>query len=73
MSKVRIIAIKLPKLQTANDAVNAMSLIIDAEGSGNITPTEGESMSRIVDAFVKAIQMHEIQKRVDLLEQEVKK
>lgn len=38
-------AIGLPKLQTADDAVNAISLIIDAEGSGNITPSEGEAIS----------------------------
>jgi hypothetical protein len=36
------IDVKLPKLQTADDAINAMSLIIDAVGSGNITPSEGE-------------------------------
>ncbi|MCP5507441.1 MAG: hypothetical protein H7A37_03960 [Chlamydiales bacterium] len=64
----RAIDIKLPKLQTADDAVNAMSLIIDAVGSGNITPSEGESISRVVDAFVRTIQAHDIEKRVSLLE-----
>ena len=65
----RAIDIGLPKLQTADDAVNAMSLIIDAVGSGNITPSEGEAMSRVVDAFVRAVQAHDIEKRVSLLEE----
>ena len=65
----RTIDVRLPKLQTADDAVNAMSLIIDAVGSGNITPSEGEAISRVVDAFVRAIQAHDIEKRVSLLEE----
>lgn len=71
--KDRVIDIQLPKLNTTDDALRAMSIIIEAVGSGNITPNEGEALSRVIDAFVKAIQTHEIQKRVDLLEQEVKK
>lgn len=65
----RAIDVRLPKLQTADDAVNAMALIIDAVGSGNITPSEGEAISRVVDAFVRAIQAHDIEKRVSLLEE----
>lgn len=65
----RTIDVKLPKLQTADDAVNAMSLIIDAVGSENITPGEGEAMSRVIDAFVRAVQAHDIEKRVSLLEE----
>lgn len=71
--KDRVIDVRLPKLQTADDAMNAMSIIFDAVGSGNITPSEGEAMSRVIDAFVKTIQEHEIEKRVSLLEQGVKK
>ena len=69
----RVIDIQLPKLQTTNDAVNAISIIIDAVGSGEITPSEGEAMSRVVDAFVKTSQAYEIEKRVSILEQGVKK
>ncbi len=65
----RSIDVKLPKLQTADDAVNAMSMIINAIGSGNITPAEGEAMSRVVDAFVKVMQAQDIEKRVSVLEQ----
>lgn len=64
----RAIDVKLPKRQTADDAVNAMSLIISAVGSENITPAEGEAMSRVVGDFVRTVQAHGIEKRVSLLE-----
>lgn len=69
----RVIDVELPKLQTTDDALKVISTIIGAVGAGSISPSEGEALSRVVDTFVKAIQTHEIQKRVDLLEQEVKK
>jgi hypothetical protein len=71
--KDRVIDVQLPKLQTTDDAVNAISIIIDPVASGEITPSEGEAMSRDVDAFIKTFQAHEIEKRVSMLEQGVKK
>lgn len=59
----RVIDIKLPTLQTTDDAVNTMSIIIEAMGSGQITISEGESISRVIDAFLKVIQTHELEKR----------
>lgn len=71
--KDRVIDVQLPKLQTTDDAVNAISIIIDALGSGEITPSEGEAMSRVVDVFIKTLQEYEIEKRVSMLEQGLKK
>lgn len=69
----RVIDVKLPKLQTTDDAVRTMSIIIEAISSGKITPTEGECMSRVIDAFLKVIQAHDLEKRVSMLEEGVKK
>lgn len=71
--KDRVIDVQLPKLRTTDDAVNAISIIIDSVGSGEITPSEGEAMSRVVDVFIKTLQEHEIEKRVSMLEQGLKK
>jgi len=68
----RVVDIELPKLQTTEEAVKAMSTIIEAINRGKITPNEGEAISRVVDAFVKVIQVHEIEKRISILEQEGK-
>ena len=67
-TRKKFIENQIPKLSTTDDALRAISIIIEAVGSGNITPNEGEALSRVIDAFVKAIQMHEIEKRVDMLE-----
>lgn len=69
----RAIDVNRPKLQTIDDAVNAISIIIDAVGSGEITPSEGEAISRVVDVFIKTLQEYEIEKRVSMLEQGLKK
>jgi len=44
----RVIDVQLPKLNTIDDALRAMSIIIEAVGSGNITPNEGEALSKII-------------------------
>jgi len=69
----RAIDIKLPKLQTIEDALKTMTTIIEAMGNGKITPSEGESMSRVIDAFLKVIQGCELEKRVSALEEGVKR
>ena len=53
--KERSIEINVPKLRTPDDALKAISVIANAVSSGDITPCEGEAMSRIVDIFVKAM------------------
>lgn len=39
---------------------------------GNITPSEGEDLSKIVDAFVRASEAYELEKRINVLEKEIK-
>jgi uncharacterized protein DUF5681 len=62
------VKIYLPSLQTSSDAVNAMSLISEAVSIGDISPNEGEALSRIVDIYVKAIVAHDYEKRLSHLE-----
>jgi hypothetical protein len=50
-----------------------MSTIIEAIGCGKITPNEGEAMSKVIDAFVKIIEVYDIEKRINMLEQELNK
>ena len=60
--------IDLPPLHTSSDAVNAMSLISEAVSIGDISPNEGEALSRIVEIYVKAIAAHDYEKRLNHLE-----
>lgn len=69
--KDREIELRLPKLKNVNDAVKAASAIVNAVSSSEITPSEGEILSKTVDAFVKAIHVYDLEKRIIELETKV--
>jgi hypothetical protein len=69
----RSVIIDLPALQTASDAVQSMALITEAVGMGDISPSEGEALSRIIDTYVKAIEAHDYERRLNILENSVSK
>ncbi|MBM6593739.1 hypothetical protein [Microvirga pudoricolor] len=48
--------------------MKASSALVDAVASGTITPTEAGELSKLVDGFTKAVELHEIQQRLDKLE-----
>jgi predicted ATPase len=66
--KDRSIAIDIPSLKNSADILQAMSSITDSVGSGNISPTEGEALSRIIDVYVKALEIHDYENRLQILE-----
>ncbi len=63
------ITIELPKLQDPSDALQAIASITEAVGSGSISPSDGEALSRIIDVYVKALEAHDYEKRLHTLEQ----
>lgn len=62
------IVIDLPVLQTTKDALHAMSLISKSVAVGDISPSEGEALSRIIDGYVKAVETHDFENRLSTLE-----
>lgn len=60
--------IDLPKMTNGSDLLKAMECITFAVGSGQISPLEGESIARIVDTHIKALELNEIEKRLSSLE-----
>lgn len=63
------VSISLPKLNSSSDALNALALITDAVGTAEISPDEGEVLSRIVNSYVKALEAYDFEKRLTDLEQ----
>ena len=59
---------KLPRLETLNDASNALAMIIAGVTTGELLPSEGESLSNIVNGFMKSIELSEIETRLVALE-----
>ena len=66
--KERPIMFTMPKMETAADAVKASAALVDAVAAGDITPGEAGELSKLVDGFTKAVELHEIQQRLDKLE-----
>lgn len=65
------VAIDLPKLENSSDALEAMASITMAISNGKISVSEGESLSRIVDIYVKAIEVHDCEMRINRIENKV--
>lgn len=69
--KDRPIHFKLPMIHNAADALKASRLICNAVGSGELTPTEGESLSKIVEIHVKNIELFDFGIRLEAIEQHI--
>ena len=63
------IHIALPLVQNPTDILKATQHIVASVGRGEITPGEGEALSRIIDVHAKAIEMNEFEKRLKNLEE----
>jgi hypothetical protein len=68
--KNRPVAFDLPKLTKASDAVAAAGAIAEAVANGDMTPSEAAELAKLVDAFARAIEVHDLNERVARLEGE---
>lgn len=62
------VSFELPKIESATDAVAAQTAILSAVANGEITPGEAAEVSRLIDGFVKTIELTEIDERLKRLE-----
>lgn len=62
------VSFDLPKIESAADAVAAQSAILSAVANGDITPGEAAEVSKLIDGFVKTIELTEIDERLKRLE-----
>ena len=58
----------LPKLEAAADAVKATAALVEAVARGDITPAEAAELSKLVEGFIRAVEVHDIQIRLERLE-----
>jgi len=64
------ISLELSKIETHNDILKAIACITKAVANGSITPLEGEALARIVDIHAKALELHQYEIRLVLLEKQ---
>ena len=68
--KDRPVLFALPKLETPADAVKASAALVEAVASGDLTPSEADDLSRLVDRFVRAVETTDVLERLESLEAE---
>ena len=66
--KDRPVTFALPKLEIAADAVKATAALVEAVARGDITPAEAAELSKLVEGFTRAVEVHDIQVRLERLE-----
>jgi hypothetical protein len=71
LSRERTIRIDLPKMEFADDAVEALGAIVRAVSEGSITPGEGADLANLVNSHVRAIDIADLVKRNDALEAKI--
>jgi hypothetical protein len=66
--KDRPVMFTLPKLEVPGDAVKAIAALVEAVAVGELTPSEAGELGKLVDWFTRAVDLHQIQQRLDRLE-----
>jgi len=66
--KDRPVNIALPLIESLTDATRAMAFIANAVSVGEITPSEGQVLSVIIENYRKIVETTELEKRIIALE-----
>lgn len=69
----RAIQFDMPSMQKAHDAVIAMRRLVDAANSGELSPMDATELAKLVEAFTKAVAVHEHEERITALEKKDKR
>ena len=66
--KDRPVPFALPPIETAADLTKATGALLAAVAAGELTPSEAAELGKLVDAHVRAIEVTDVQARLDALE-----
>jgi hypothetical protein len=66
--KDRPVSFALPSIAGPQDAAAAMSSILAAVSSGEVTPGEGAEVAKLIDSYVRAVEATELNERITRLE-----
>lgn len=72
LPRERPVKLDLPRMDYADDAVDAFSSIADAVSKGQISPSEGASLATLINHYARAIDVADLVRRVDDLEEKLK-
>ena len=72
LPKDRSVRIEIPEMQRADDAVDALGAIINAAANGEIAPSEGAAVASLIDAYVRTINVADLESRLETIEKDLK-
>lgn len=58
----------LPEMITAGDTAKAAGAVLSAVSDGNLSPSEGAQMMTLVDAYRRALEIADLERRLSALE-----
>ena len=64
----RAVPLELPPVNGAGGLADAMAAIVAAAGNGEISSTEAAGWARLIDIFLKALETHDFEQRLEALE-----
>lgn len=67
--KDRPVSFDLPPIETLDDLPKATRALMEAVATGDLTPSEASELGKLVDAHVRAIEVTDLSRRLDALEQ----
>jgi len=71
LPRERLIKLDLPRMEFADDAVEALGRVMGAVSEGQISPSEAAAMAALINSYTQAIDMADVVKRLDTLEAQV--
>jgi hypothetical protein len=66
--KDRPVSFILPSIKNAADAIAANGALVAAVAAGDITPSEAVELSKLIDAYVKSLEVGNLAERITNLE-----
>jgi len=67
--KDRPISLGLPDVKTAADTASVMAAILKGLATGDITPSEAETLGKLIENYAKTLEVRTIEERITALEQ----
>ena len=63
------ISVKLPRVKTIEDPVKLTTDLLDKVAAGELTPSQGELLSRMIEKHIKVLQLNDLEARLQQLEE----
>ncbi len=68
VKRERTIELGLPALEGSQDSLRAIATVLEAVGSGTITPSEGQSLASLLETHRRTFEVEELERRLEALE-----